>query len=344
MRYSARTIVYFITWGILYGTILGGISGTLIFPMFGTMYSVPWGLGMGAALGVATGFLAVIANALHFKPDMDVAVYRRNLAAGIGSFTSVGAALLLIATTNGFLWGFSGGLEIWLVFSLIAAVFWGGLSSAFAASRFVDWYTALMTKRKNDEMPENDLNEIEQRGGGVWSYLKRVLRHWWVPFLGAVLASFVHALNNRYWLFSPGRESETLFTLASGVIGGFIYSGVLMLGLGFHTGFLLNVLNRLLYREYFPTLSFQNYRRSLTVIAALFTMTTGVMVTAGIGAIPAGAIAGWCAWRFADWYAAEPEKDKRKSHESATRLAETTPDGMTDDLDEYIQAVERSKI
>jgi hypothetical protein len=341
MRYSARTIVFFITWGILYGTILGGISGTLIFPMFGTMYSAPWGLGMGAALGVATGFLALIANALHFKPDMDITAYRRNLATGIGGFTALGAATLLIATTNGFLWGStSGSLEIWLVFSLIAAVFWGGLSAAFAASRFVDWYAALMTKRKNDEMPEHDLNDIEQRGGSVWSYLKRVFRNWWILSFAVAAVAIIHTISIIYFLNSA---FEWLSTVLAGIVGGFVYGGALMLMLGFHTGFFLYVLNRLIFREYFPNFSFQNYRRSITVLAALFTMATGVVVTAGIGAIPAGAIAGWCAWRYADWYAAEPEKDKRKARESAGRLSETLPDELPDDVEDYMQAVERSK-
>lgn len=339
MRYTIRTILYFITWGITYGTVLGGISGTLIFPMFGTMYSIPWGLGMGAALGVAMGILTAIINAVSFRPDTNITTYRRNLASGIGTLTAIGAAVLLIATTNGFLWGgySSAGMEMWLFFSLIAAVFWGGLSSAFAASRFVDWYAGLMTKRKNDEMPDDILNEIEQQGGGVWSYLKRVLRNWWIPLAGAATAGLLHSTT---WAFG----FQFLGRLVEGSIVGFVYSGVLMLLLGFHTGFFLHVLNRLLFREYLPNLSFVRYRRYIAPLAGLFTMATSVVVTGFIGAIPAGLIALWIAWRYADWYAAEPAKDKRKAHDSAARLAETLPEETVDnDVDDYLRAVEQSR-
>lgn len=155
-----RTIAWFIFWGIIYGLMLGALCGTLLLPGFGTSYAATWGLGIGVALGIACGAGIALMNAFRFRTPYDLTRYRRGLTLGVGAFVSLGAAVLLVATTEGILWGM--GSEGFLPFflpSLLGAMFWGGLSSAYAASRYADWYTRSIFKQKNDGSVDDQLEE-----------------------------------------------------------------------------------------------------------------------------------------------------------------------------------------
>jgi hypothetical protein len=153
-----QTIGHFIAWGSIYGLVLGAICGTLIFPILGTSYSAPYGLGIGLTLGVVVGIGMALINGTVSNAPYDLVRYRRRFTVGVGIFVALGAAFLLTISTQGFLWGPT--TEGWFPYfapSLAGAMFWGGLSSAYATNWYADWYASMITKQKNDLGTEDAL-------------------------------------------------------------------------------------------------------------------------------------------------------------------------------------------
>lgn len=194
-----ETIGHFIAWGAIYGLLLGGLCGTLIFPIFGTMYAGPWGLGIGLTLGVIVGIAVVVINAIGYNAPYDLVAYRRKFTLGVSIFVAIGAAFLLTVTTQGFLWGpGTDGFFPYFLPSLLGAMFWGGLSSAYATSWYADWYAGMINKQKNDSGVEDAL---PQKYGIMQRLTQQMFRREWRLLLlfsvvfGLYLVTMVQNIN-----------------------------------------------------------------------------------------------------------------------------------------------------
>jgi len=139
MKHILHTIWYFVAWGIFYGLYLGIWSTAIILPIFGGIFGAFWGPGVGAACGLLCGVLVGLIQAATFHEDVDLVRYGRGLAVVVGLLVAVAAPYILLLTTRGMLWngyGFSDIPQVpYMIHSLAAASFWGGLSAAFIASR-----------------------------------------------------------------------------------------------------------------------------------------------------------------------------------------------------------------
>src|SRR5262245_38995136 len=132
-------INHFTLSGLGWGVLLGGLSGTLILPIIGTLMAAFEGAGMRIALGLIIGSPVVISDVLFGKNASDRHSYRRKLSAVTGGVTVAGAVSILIATTNGILWGpGSFGAPYFFIPSLLAGGFWGALAAAYTVSHYVD--------------------------------------------------------------------------------------------------------------------------------------------------------------------------------------------------------------
>ena len=80
MRHTWRTIGYFTVWGTAYGFIIGFLSGATAW-IAGALLGVYYGTVSGAVLGVIIGIMTAFIHAWVFHQDIDIAFYRRRLAA-----------------------------------------------------------------------------------------------------------------------------------------------------------------------------------------------------------------------------------------------------------------------
>jgi|GEM_PF-5034895 hypothetical protein len=237
-RYHIYTLIYFVIWGVYYGLTLGALCGTLILPWIGTMYAAAWGLGIGLAMGIVAGALTIAVNAFLYRTPYDLPLYRKRMTRLVGVVVAIGAGCLLVATTYGFLWGPStAGFLPYFLPSLGGAVFWGGLSSAFATSVYADRYALLVSKQKNDTGLEGAL---PLRRGIFQHYADRVTRPAWglvamvLVCIGIVYLTFPSA----YARSDPG---QIISIITQGFLAGTIGSFVLVCTAYFLTAFVVRV-------------------------------------------------------------------------------------------------------
>ncbi|MCU0513973.1 MAG: hypothetical protein MUE40_15560, partial [Anaerolineae bacterium] len=194
---SIKTTGYFVLWGGSLGAFLGVLSGTLIFPILGSGYALAWGAGMGLALGFLSGLLVALADA---QPgwQMQRVAYRRRLSIGIGLLTAIGVAILLIATTEGFLWSaaslqptpegyMTSGMSVFLVASLVAGLFWGALAAAYTTAVHVDRATSATDDAEGSRIDS-------------WRVIPRLISlalNGWTVLAGAVVGA-VYQMTNVY--------------------------------------------------------------------------------------------------------------------------------------------------
>lgn len=277
MWHSFRTVSYFTTWGLILGSSLGVLAGTLIFPFFGSLYAAFWGTGMGLTLGFVSGLLAALTNMAVFHPDMDLTRYRRRLAAGVGIFNVIGAVVLLAVSTRGWLWGYGFNefspyipdLSPFFLLAAAAGAIGGGLSSAYSASHFADWYAGLMLKRKNEAIVRSQSRVSE--GQGMRKFLDIAFSYSRLPMLVAVVLVAIGAIVQFPF---PG-----IGNLVMGSIGAALYILVVTALLGLMNGAVITFLNRLLFQEYFPHQPPDKYRNSLMIIVFLFTLISSLVVS-----------------------------------------------------------------
>jgi hypothetical protein len=270
-----RTFLFYVGWGFTYGITLGMIAGTLIFPYFGTMYSTVWGAGMGIALGIASGALMAFYNAAAWRIPPDWSDYRRFLTPLVGGLVSLGAGGLLIATTQGFLWG--AGTEGFFPFflpSLGAAMFWGGLSSAYATSRYADWYSSIAIKQKHDV----EVNEtLPEKQGTVLRFVRLTfVKQWWLIGVGAIIGLGV-SVWTRLNSFDIPTNFELLQAVFNGVVGGLVFAVGALLLYSLTVGLLIAFLNRIYFLEYAAYAPLPWYRRMVQITVGLFLLAaTGI--------------------------------------------------------------------
>ncbi len=276
MHRHFRTLSYFLVYGASYGLILGAVAGSLIFPILGSILSAPWGLVMGGILGIIAGVVIIIYNTLFLNFDTDLVSYRRCLTIGIGIITVVGSVIFMAITLYAFFIpdelnaNFDANLYA-LMF--IGAAFWGGLASAYSASRYADWYIDLIIKRKND-FPEPLPIHLEIAS----AFLKEYRSHLWqFVAVTAILNSFIHHISHDRITSLNFNYLYVIFHLPSGVI----FSSIYALLSGIANAFLLAYMMRILYQEYATTLTRTLYRRSIVITTILTTFSGGILLMLG---------------------------------------------------------------
>jgi hypothetical protein len=275
MKYHLATVSYFMAWGLLYGFLLGAFSGTAILPYFGTMYATMWGIGIGLGSGALSGIVAEFIRARSFHEDTDLDRFRRMMSLVIGALIAIAAPIMLVTTTNGFLWG-SGMLRDmlpWTALSIFSASFWGGLSSAYIASHYPT-YMARMTLGRDYDFQVDQPNAKQE----VWTAFRTLLRkglNRWVFLLGAIAGVLLNTLNGvNYVSYGAIRSfgvGEVLAYAGIGGVLGVIATFFIGLYVAFGTSSLITFLKRLIFREYFSHMPPQWTRWILTLTAFVFT-------------------------------------------------------------------------
>lgn len=153
-----QTIEFFGAWGAIYGMILGGLCGTIVAPIIATILGIIFGLMLGIALGIVVGIVVALTNAIFYRTPYDLINYRRRYTLLIGAGVGIGAPLLLMLGMYEAVWESFSPLDYPLHLSaILGTAFWGGLSSACAASWYSDWYTSSISKKRKDVGIENAL-------------------------------------------------------------------------------------------------------------------------------------------------------------------------------------------
>jgi hypothetical protein len=311
-----RTIIFYIAHGIYYGAALGALCGTLILPWIGTMYAAAWGLGIGLAMGILAGFMVAIVNAIFYRTPYDLPLYRQRMTRLIGVVVAIGAGTLLVATTYGLLWGpYTNGFLPYFLPSLAGAVFWGGLSSAFATSIYADRYAISIHKQKNDIGNDNGIEGMLPLRRGIFQhYADRIVRPAW-----GLLAVVVGCVLLAYWSarvsYGYYNSVDLIGVAIQGALAGTIGSFVLVCTAYFLTSFVVRV---------FLTTHDMDYETLRQRLGAVQWVVTGFFALASLvfasqflagplglpmmTVIPVATLAGWWMTRdFATWYLTPPE-------------------------------------
>lgn len=273
---------FFWLWGIAFGTLLGFVTGSLIFPILGTIFSTIWGIMMGFCLGLMSGVMVAIATLIAPVSLETAKVYRRRLSIALGIVVSLGAVYFLHITSVGTLWEnpYMYGDSDYSTFtpyywpSMVSALFWGGLSAAYVAHRFVE-----LCAREAQDQSHPEYRPV------VLDFPDDIVAYWVGRFFGRgsiypviVVAGSLISLN-----LQPGATSERVFRLfLNGAIFGLVYALIAALLVGLANGLMLTFLNRIILHEYFYDLTQQHYQRIVSRLSGLFTLAMGVMVAFGL--------------------------------------------------------------
>ena len=275
MSYALRTIGYFLTWGTFYGVILGAWSGTAIFPVMGTLFAAGWGGGIGMACGLLCGLLVGIIQAFTFHPDIDLDRYRRRLTLGVGVFVPVVAMIMMVATTEGLLWGSGNTLSHFekttanipfRLLSVTALALWSSLSAAYVASSYPAWLVSLKT---GDKSGVDDRPLLSQPIPSATGMLARPWINWGTVILSA-MAGIAYQMTT---VSSYARTNPAGEVLVGGVGGIVIAAGVILL-LCFGNAALLTFLRKTVFADDVISISPHKQRMVLTAIALIFTGLT----------------------------------------------------------------------
>jgi len=100
LHHTWHTISYFTFWGTTYGFIIGPLSGATAW-IAAAVLGAGYGTISGAMIGIVVGIMTAFIHSLTFHQDIDIALYRRRLAAfnGFLIFT-VGLGLLIFFITD----------------------------------------------------------------------------------------------------------------------------------------------------------------------------------------------------------------------------------------------------
>lgn len=268
-----RTVIWFTFWGLIYGLILGSLSGTMILPGFGTIYAATWGIGIGLTLGLVCGIATALVNATRFQTPYDLTTYRRHISVVVGVFVSLAAPLLIVATTYRFIWGPSTeGFFPYFVPSLLGAMFWGGLSAAYAASRYADFYTSSLVKQKNDTVMMELLPPTESN---MPYFLRRLgLTGWWSR-LGMGLLIVAYAIFKNSSSLS-GSATDTLSDVFQTLLNLLVVVTILVWVVSITGGYLVAFVRRLILTEYFPELSAEKLQHLIAALVHTFALVVMV--------------------------------------------------------------------
>ena len=252
-----RTMWYFFINGLVYGLVLGAWSTTIMFPIIGTFFGLLWGAGIGTACGLVCGVLVSLIQTFSFHPD--IAQYSRRLSIGLGTLVAIIAPILLIATSSGILWGeYRSDAPGLLIPSLVAVIFWGGLSAAYVAYNYPVWFTGPM------------------RGGlanygfdaTFWPIIKTILQKDTCAItliLGGVLGA---AMRSNDFLRFERMNTTVLNEGRNGAVAGMIGAALVVLVVSFGAATLITFLRRLMFSD---DSSSHRQRLILTGSAAIFT-------------------------------------------------------------------------
>lgn len=145
MKYTPHTISYFLSWGMIYGCVFALWSTTIMLPVIGTIFGFIWGIGLGVACGLLCGAVASLIQAYTFHPDVNLPAYRVRMSLVMGVMVGVVAPALLHLTSHTVLWGPGArGIETFYAPSMLAAIFWGGLSAAYVGHGYPLWLAQIM--------------------------------------------------------------------------------------------------------------------------------------------------------------------------------------------------------
>jgi MFS family permease len=268
---SFHSLTYFTVWGLLLGIFLGALTGTLIYPVLGTMYATMWGAGIGLGMGILAGMVMLVATSFLPRPKMNWQRYRRRVTAGIGTLVAIGSGVALVATTRGVLWGpFTDGYFPYFLPSLLGAIFWGGLASAYTASLLVSWLRVTYSNSQFAfDNADTTLTQIRRQDRqDMWFIMSHALRQKWIYIVGVVVPMALA------FVFMPSPYSLiayfwTGFSIAIGIfIATFITTALYSLAIANLTIYL----NRIVFAEYFADMPKQRYKRIMQVIASAFVL------------------------------------------------------------------------
>lgn len=292
-RQAWLALRFFLIWGLAFGGVLAFISGALIFPLFGATLTVPWGLGIGAGLGVAVGLISGIATLFVSITPENVRKYRRRLSLAIGGLVALAAPTLVHLTSPNILWyptlqtwniqAFSANIVLnafWLP-SVVAALFWGGLSAAYVAHRFAE-YCALNVQ---DSMEETRYIRVTDQPNDIHVYwMGKFVSRWWLYPVMMVAGGIIHYQMRltQYELYGyyDVPQFVPLFIIGAGV--GAIYMVMASLLMGASNGLMLRFLNRIAFGEYASDMPQKRYQRLVTAITVTFTLVMGVLMAFGL--------------------------------------------------------------
>jgi hypothetical protein len=277
MKYGLRTIGYFVNYGLFYGFMLGAWSGTAILPLIGTIYAGFWGTGIGIACGLLCGLFVGVGQAYTFHADVDLGRFRRRLTLGVGILVPIAAALLLVITSRGLIWGPGGNYGYLLspsanvnvlVLSLIAVMGWGGLSAASAASDYPEWLAGLKTDQISGivHWPSRHYPIPRLMGMLVGRWM-----NWGTLILGAVGGMLYQLLSSAPFVRSYSIPASAV---VSGAVAGAIGSLFVALLISFGNAALLTFLKKTVFAEDVLPVSPHKLRWILTIIALIFTGIT----------------------------------------------------------------------
>lgn len=293
-RQAWLALRFFLIWGLSFGGVLAFISGALIFPLFGATFTVPWGLGIGAGLGVAVGLISGIATLFAQITPENVRKYRRRLSLAIGGLVALAAPTLVHLTSPNILWyptnfqtwniqAFSTNIVLnafWLP-SIVATLFWGGLSAAYVAHRFAE-YCALNVQ---DDMEDARYTRVTDHPNDIHVYwMGKFVSRWWLYPVMMVVGGIIHYQMQitQYELYGNYLAPNFLSSFPIGMGAGAIYMVMASLLMGASNGLMLRFLNRIAFVEYASEMPQKRYHRFVTAITVTFTLVMGVLMTFGL--------------------------------------------------------------
>ena len=268
MRHTWRTIGYFTVWGTAYGFIIGFLSGATAW-IAGALLGACYGTVVGAVLGVIIGIMTALIHTWVFHQDIDIARYRRHLAAfnGLLVFT-VGFSVLVFFITDALK---RPPQDTTLAhFYPLAALFipkttiLTALCVAYMSSHYPDW---LIRTFYSPDPPRRS-----------YSVLNAFI-NLWKSFFSLYRFVFVIALTSLLYIGEVLQSFQMTLSLFN-MIGLLIIGLALSLGtfpfLSFYisvgNAVLLTFVKRLLFDEGLIAISTYHYKSVITCLSFLFTM------------------------------------------------------------------------
>lgn len=294
-RQAWLALRFFLIWGLVFGGVLAFISGALIFPLLGATFTVPWGLGIGAGLGIAVGLISGITTLFVQITPQNIRKYRRRLSLAIGGLVALAAPTIVHLTSPNVLWYPVGYYDwnsqasfthvvlnaFWLP-SILAALFWGGLSAAYVAHRFVE-YCALNVQ---ESMEETRVIRVTDHPNDIHIYwMGKFLSRWWlypVMMIAGGIINYQMRLTQYelYSYYDAAPQFLPVFIIGAGA--GVLYMVMASLLMGASNGLMLRFLNRIAFVEYASEMPQKRYQRLVTLITVTFTLVMGVLMAFGL--------------------------------------------------------------
>ncbi len=318
MRRPLETLRYFFSEGLRYGTLMGLMFGTLVIPVIGTGVGLVLGILSGMISGIGVGLLVMVYNSLFLNPNMEQRSYRRSLMIFVGIVTIPAVFAIVycglyiflssldLRTSGGAIRDFVPDLQIYSALFLVPASIFAGITSVYITHEYADRKFWLITKRKNDAVAEIPVRDTDFYS---WYLRQSYGQLWWGLVLTGIIAILV------FFLIYPSQDTLRrigeiiLLCVFSSLYSLFITPVIVALNI-----MIIKWLNRLVFREFLPHLSFKTYRWLLSILVGIITFICTPLITYLLGSPAASLIAARVTWLYADKFYATNDTEKAKNN------------------------------